>query len=467
MMGNTSQNAPAVAWPGDHLKEFTMIRKILLATLVAAIGLGAATTAMAQLGDVRGHVYLKKADGTKAPVEGAVIDFYRTDIAGKAQVKSKKDGSFVHAGLLFVGTYTIAVSAPGATPRTRSGIRPGRGQDIDFELDPGDGRVPTEAEVKAADTGSAATANETAEQKAAREANEAKLAALKASNAKAESSNAIVTTSFKEGNEFIVAGREAGRSNQYATAITKYDQAVAKFDAGLAADPDHPGAPALLTNKSLALTERGKNHYNVSVTSKDDPEKQKAERELSKQDVLAAAEAGNKAVSILQSASADVKASPNYPSQLLAALSARARAYPFLIEKVDPTKVADAEKAFNEYIAAETKPEGKEIAEMELAKVYFDGGEYGKAIVKYQEILAAKPDNIEALYGMGLAMVNVGEGASDKAKIQEGLGFLQSFVEKVPETDPRKGEMQGVITEYKNSQNLKPQKPASTRRRGN
>ncbi|MGH9853731.1 MAG: carboxypeptidase-like regulatory domain-containing protein, partial [Blastocatellia bacterium] len=80
----------------------------------------ASLTAAAQVGRLEGDVV--KAD-TKEPIAGAEVQIERTDIKGSYPVKTDKKGHFLHAGVPYVGTYTIIVSAPGCQPDFIQGIR--------------------------------------------------------------------------------------------------------------------------------------------------------------------------------------------------------------------------------------------------------------------------------------------------------------------------------------------------------
>jgi len=93
-----------------------MLRKYFSLTLGAGLLMLSAVIASAQTGELRGHVKLKQADGTSAPLAGAQIDVFRTDVNGKYDTKTDKRGAFVFAGLPYVGNYIIAVSASGAQP---------------------------------------------------------------------------------------------------------------------------------------------------------------------------------------------------------------------------------------------------------------------------------------------------------------------------------------------------------------
>ena len=130
------------------MRSNPLLRTLFAALLVAA----SAVAASAQSTQVNGKVTLKQADGTVVPVAGAQIDIYRTDIKAEFHTKTDKKGNYIHAGLPFVGTYTVAVSAPGARPTFASKLRFTQVTERDFLLGPGDGAKLTLDQIKAAET---------------------------------------------------------------------------------------------------------------------------------------------------------------------------------------------------------------------------------------------------------------------------------------------------------------------------
>src|SRR5215510_9523316 len=136
-----------------------MIRKYLFA-IVAVVSLlcAMALTAVAQNGELRGHVFLQTADGQKVPLADAVVDVFRTDLKAEYHLKTDKKGEFVHAGLPYVGEYTVAASHPSAAPNFVTRFKVGRDIPCDIVLTPGDGKRLTFDELKAAGPGSGAGA---------------------------------------------------------------------------------------------------------------------------------------------------------------------------------------------------------------------------------------------------------------------------------------------------------------------
>ena len=180
----------------------TYMRRYFYSIIASAVLLLAAVGASAQVGQLRGHVFIQQADGTKVPAAGAQVDVYRTDLPGKFPSKANKNGEFVYAGLPYVGTYVIAVSAPNASPTVRGGVKVGR--DIDFELvmTPGNGQRFTEEQAKAGGGGTETagpSSGESAADKAKREAMEKKNAEITEANKKIENANQVIGDSFKGG----------------------------------------------------------------------------------------------------------------------------------------------------------------------------------------------------------------------------------------------------------------------------
>src|SRR5205807_4111222 len=124
----------------------TMRRSYLLNLVTVAIFLLFTAIASAQTEQMRGSVKLVGADGQQTPVAGAAVDVYRTDMKADYHTKSDKKGEWVFAGLPFVGTYTVSVSAPGASPMTKAAVKARRDIPVDIVLAPGSGKKLTEAE---------------------------------------------------------------------------------------------------------------------------------------------------------------------------------------------------------------------------------------------------------------------------------------------------------------------------------
>ncbi|HEX8145296.1 MAG TPA: carboxypeptidase-like regulatory domain-containing protein [Pyrinomonadaceae bacterium] len=421
--------------------------------------------ASAQIGPLRGHVVMTQADGTKTPVEGAIVDVFRIDISGKYETKTDKKGIFRFAGLPLGGTYVIAASAANASPDAIPNVKVG--QDIDFELQlrpGGDGKRLTQAEVKAmgsgggggAGSGGAAAGRpartETKEERAKREEMERKNAEVTAQNTQNQNVNAILGRTFKAGQEALGAKR--------------WDEAVTNFKEGLAADPEQD---ALWVGLAEALRLRGAERYNNAVKIKGDDAARDAGIKSAQQDWREAAEASAKAIDLVKKKAVptDPTAAAQYKQNRLAAFDVRAKTMQLFVSKVEQSQADAGLLAFNDYIEAETDPAKKLKGQNDLAKMLLDAGATDKALAEYRKILDANPDNVDALMGAGLALYNLAYASNDKAKFQEAANYLQRFVDNAPDTNPLKADAKAVLEEVKNQQNIKPERTPARRRRGN
>jgi tetratricopeptide (TPR) repeat protein len=439
----------------NSLEEIQMRRSYFFITIMAvAVLLLSAMVASAQSGQLRGHVILKKADGTSVGAAGAQIDVFRTDLPGNYPTKADKKGEFVYAGLPFVGTYILAASMPDTNPSIINNVKAGREIDFELVLTPGNGHRYTADEAKAAaktgpttgPTGSGG--GESASDKANREAAASKNKDIEEKNKKIETANQIVGESFKAGNAALNA--------------KNYDEAVKQYDLGLAADPEQV---ALLTNKAAALKARGVERYNKAIQSKDT-----SGTEAAKADFKASADAANTAAELIKKepAATDPVEQKRQEANKYSAFSVRAEAMRLFVTKDDPTQVDAGEAAYRDYIAVETDPAKKARAELDLAQMMFDANAYDKAKAEYERILTEKPDEPDALANMGLILFNFGaakeqDGKKDEAKAdyQLAANFLQRFVEKAPDGHKFKEDAKAVLAELKNQQNVQAEKNAN------
>lgn len=426
-----------------------MYRKHLFIILIAVAMLCfGGLSAFAQTGAVRGTVKLKQADGTTVLVPNAIVDVYRLEVSGKNENnKTNKRGQFHIIGLFVAGKYILSISAPGAQPFIKGGIKPGQDVDIPIVLEMGDGTRYSMEQAKELAKGDSANPNatgggESAEARAEREEKIRKNTEITASNEKVKQANEIYNRVVKEGNAAYTAGR-------LAEAIEKYSEAIS-------ADPDHPGAPVVLTNRSIVLRSMAVDHYNTAGKAKDEAGKEAAKKEWAQ-----AAQDAKMAVEKLkaQSPPSDAAASAAYKDQYYRALMARALIMKFFIPLVDPTQVEVAAVAYKEYIAVEPDPAVRLKIQLEYAQVLYQTGEVDKSLVEYKKILETDPENIEALLWAGLALF----GSGDTAKYQEAANYLQLFVDKAPDTHELKAGAKETLDELKRK-DVKPQKPTGKRR---
>jgi tetratricopeptide (TPR) repeat protein len=435
-----------------------MRRHLLNIFIAAAVLLCASSAASAQTGAMRGIVKLIAADGTATPVNGATIDVYRTDISGEWHTKSDKKGEWVFAGLPFIGTYVVSVSAAGAQPNATGGIRvANREAPVEVVLNPGDGRKLTKDEAMAVAKGAGGSSNGGGggggESAAAKAKRDEELKKYEAEKTRVSNINETLNRTFKAGQDAINA--------------KNYDEAVKQFDEGLAADPEQV---VLYSRKSLALRLRGVDHYNASIKGTDQTQKA-ADMENAKKDFQGAYDAANKGLEVAnkETAATDPQAQAGQTSKKLEILSYRAEAMRLLV-KTDPSQGPAALAAYQEYVAAETDAAKKARAEKDVAQILFDTASdqagFEKALAAYQKILETTPDDPDALLRSGQILFNIGAlNNNDKAKYQEAANYLQRFVDKAPEGNPMKAEAKDLIDALKAQANVTPEKTSTPPRR--
>ena len=404
------------------------------ALLLAAMSVAAS----AQVVTATGKVTLKQADGTEAPVSGAVVDFFRTDIKQKFQTKTDKKGTYTHAGIPLVGTFTIAVSAPGARPSYLVEIPISRRPENSFVLEPGDGSALTLEQIKqfaasgatrpAAAGGGAAPApaklSEEDKKRAAEEA--AERARIEAANAKATELNAKLPDILKSGNDAFTA--------------KKYDEALSFYDQGLQLDPTQA---VFHRNKAVVLRARGVEKYNAAAKAKDVPGK-----EAAKADFKTSAESMEKALAAQRehaskNAGAAAGAAGGQSNDEVGFLFDRAESYRVALQTGAAVDTAAATKAFEEYIAVETDPVKKMKGQNGLGDALFMGGKMDESIATFRQVIASSPQNLDAMIGLATALAAKGslvEGGGGTAMIAEARDLFQDFIKKAPDTHPKKAD---------------------------
>src|SRR5438552_2840433 len=107
-------------------------------SMLVALAIVLCTSALAQTGPIEGTVKLKGADGVAKPAEGITVMVYRTDIAGKWDVKTDKNGRYVRLGMPLAGTFIVVFSGPGARAIYLNNIRLVQSSVVDITLEAGD-----------------------------------------------------------------------------------------------------------------------------------------------------------------------------------------------------------------------------------------------------------------------------------------------------------------------------------------
>jgi tetratricopeptide (TPR) repeat protein len=383
-----------------------------------------------------GVIKLRQADGTTVPLKDAQVVFHRTDAGGEFKVKTDRNGRYTYLGLP-IGVYTIIVSGPNARPTYSANIRLGQQPENNFTLEPGDGSTITLAQVRefmAANpaAGSTGSGGESAEARRIREENERRAAAAAEERRNVEAETARL-------NEILRAGNDAFTAK-------KYDEAIRLYDQGIQAVPDRPEASVFYRNRGVAVRARGVDRYNASRDA--------AARNTARADFKDSVEMMEKAITLLRArlsqqpaggAAASAAATPGAAStrnaEELSYLSDRAESYRIALATSTQVDAEAAVKAIQEYVNAETDPEKKARAQASLGSALFQSGKIAESVAAFRQTLAANPNNIEAMFGLGLALAADPTGA----QATEARTLFQQFLAKAPANDPRRAEVNTYI----------------------
>jgi tetratricopeptide (TPR) repeat protein len=406
------------------------IKHLMSAFAGCAIIALASLTASAQVGRLEGDVV--KAD-TKEPIVGAEVQIVRTDIKGSYPVKTDKKGHFLHAGVPYVGTYTLIVSAPGCQPDFATDIKGSRTEPINFALHSGDGRKPTLAEVQGmqASAPKGGQPMSAAEQKKAMEDYAKKKEEIEAKNKKMTEEHEAMKKHFESGQQLMAAKDWNGAANEFGEA--------SKIDAE---------QQAVWQGLALALYNRGVTSFNEYSKNVSDT----AKRDAAKQDFNDSINSIGKALALVEPSLNDPQKGPAAKKSKLAYLKSKGDAEYLLAAKLNVIEMADAAvKDYKEAATLAETPADKTSFELKAAQTLYDANKMEEAIAAYQALLQTDANNVEALYWLGLGYASLG-------KFQESADTLQKFIDTAPATDSRVESTKAVIKDLVVGNNLQPPK---------
>ncbi len=427
-----------------------MFKKYSTFLLAIAILLTGSLFTFAQSAPVRGKVELKKGD-VLTPVAGATVEVYRTDVKSKLpSAKTDKKGAFVFAGLPLGATMVFVVSAPGIKAEMYPGVKAGR-EDINITVMEGDGKALTEDEVRSAlstapTQGGEKSAEESADAKKAREEYEKQVKEVTDKNKKIEDTNAIIKAALEEGNK--------------AFKDKNYDLAVAKFDEGIKADPDYSGSATVFNNnKAAALRNRGVDSYNQGIKDAANKDSWREKAKVDFQNSVASSQRALELISKITDQAEITKFAPGKQAAITNIVEVRRLMFATSIDTSQPDELVSALTA---YLAVETDAAAKTKLQTMVADALRSAGNTSQALPIYRTVLETDPNNVEALGGLGLSLLNEGEIQGKIELSQEGLNLMQKFTELAPDTHPLKNDIKGAVTYLKDEKKLVPQKVKAT-----
>jgi tetratricopeptide (TPR) repeat protein len=404
------------------------------------------TIVSAQTAQVEGTVKVKAADGTLKPAVGALIDIYRLDVKGHWDVKTDKMGHFVRLGMPLQGTYLFVASGPGLQPIWANNIRITQVPVVDLVANEGDGSTLTLEQVQAAiKSGGSQPA---ASNKTASTGDRIKMEAEKKEyEAKMKEGQALQAT-FDAARTHYNAGIELTKGTP-----PNYSAALSEFEAATVIDPGKHAAMAELAYKANANL--AESHYQVGVDMFNKKDRAGAKPHFEK-----AVEASNKAIAIASGVPSEGNANVNVNNDLVIYYNILAKNAQLLVEFYGAANlIDDTVKALDK--AALLDAANKNKWGVIKADMYRGAGRTDEAVAAYKAVIAADPNNADALYGLGLTLI----ASTERAQIQEGADTLALFASRAPATDKRVPIVKEALEGVKNAYKIEAEKPASRPRR--
>jgi tetratricopeptide (TPR) repeat protein len=394
------------------------------------------TIVSAQSGQVEGTLKLKTGDGSKKFGAGAVVDIYRTDIKGHWTVKTDKNGHYIILGLPLAGTYMFIASGPEAAPTYLNNVRIAQMPVVDITLDPGDGHSLTLEQVQAAIGQQKGAGGPPGAGRPGPPPDKAKIeAAQKEQEAKLQESKEL-QSSFDQALKHFNTGAELKGAGNYQGALTEFEQAAT-------IDITKNKAFIEVGHRSNAQIAETLYQLAADLFNKKDREGAKP---LFKRSVAAV----NKAIEVASTAGEE----PNVKNDLITYYSILAKSAQVLVENYGEAGIVDDTLKSLEK-AEELDTVNKLQWQIRKGNLYRSAGRTDEAVEAYKKVLTADPNNLDALYNLGLALL----GSTDKEKIQQSVNALAEFVSKAPATDKRVADAKATIDAIKNQFNVEAEKP--------
>src|SRR5437868_1760706 len=289
---------------------------------------------------------------------------------------------------------------------------------------------------------------------------------------KNDKKNAEITEKNKKMQAADEIARKSNEEGKVALKAENYDLAISKFDEGIAAVPDYIGStPILLNGKILALKAKGYKTYREGIALAD-LEARKAKYDEANKYFDTGLVAFQQAMDLVKKAPAATE-----PADQKYRVALQSDLYGVTIEiyrlkaagGMDYSKGPESAAVIAEYLAFETYPLKKVAAQKTLGDIMRLDGDFDKAVAAYRLVLAAKPDDSEAMAKLGLSLMAQGAAVvpEDKEKEQEGLNYMQKYTEMAPitaaDSQADKELKQSVkdAVDYLKAQKMAPQKVAT------
>jgi tetratricopeptide (TPR) repeat protein len=392
-----------------------MVGKTLLVGLCAIVLLVPASAAAqtAYYTRIEGTVYVKQPDGTEKYVSGALVEIYALDIFKQQwKVKTSKRGFYTQNAVLEYGRYLVVVSGPGIEPAWVNNVQPRLKNTINIRTRPGDGTRLSVDQVfglMSRQNGTSWT-EITPTNLNISELNNGRIeAAKKEYEAKGDKT---ALENITQAADRYGKGVEMMKVGDFQAALSHFEQAATL------ATQKQPAFAELLCHLSANSAET---HYQIGVSLFN-----LRKRDEARASFESAIFAAKNAIRIA-SASAD----PATSKELLNYHDGLARNYLLLIEYFGAVDYID--ETFKLIDKAGKIDSLNKRWDLLRGDLCLKVGRADDAVAAYSKVLTAEPQNLDALYGLSLVLVE----STEKEKLLQAERNLNQFIIKAPPTDKR------------------------------
>ncbi|HSI87984.1 MAG TPA: tetratricopeptide repeat protein, partial [Pyrinomonadaceae bacterium] len=126
--------------------------------------------------------------------------------------------------------------------------------------------------------------------------------------------------------------------------------------------------------------------------------------------------------------------------------------------KVDPAQTDNAKSFLNDMASTESDAAAKAATKTTIGDLYRVAGDSENAIAAYRDALQIDSKNVNAMAGLGLSLFAEGAGNENRAMMQDGLNYMQAFVEDAPDNHKLKASVIEAIDYLKTAEKLTPKK---------
>jgi tetratricopeptide (TPR) repeat protein len=308
-------------------------------------------------------------------------------------------------------------------------------------MEPGDGKTPTQEQITAL-LSSKPKQGPAPGSPGMSSSDKAKMEAQQKEEMEKRKEGEALQANYNDALNHYKAGLEFMKTSNYTSALSEFESA------GNVDSSKHEAFAEVSYKSNANIAEA---HYQMGVDLFNKKQRDEAKTHFQK-----AVESIDKAIGVLSSVPAEKN--PNLNNDLITYYNIRSKNAMLLIEHYGAADLeADTIKMIDKVEAIDAANKNK--WEVTKANVYRFVGKSDEAVTTYKSVITAEPNNIEAIYNLGLTLL----ASPEKEKLQQAANALAEFVSKAPADDKRVPEAKATLEVLKNENKVEAEKPAKRR----